>query len=176
MVYPWSTKLDHLDIGELSRVTAITAASVKRCVLFWVAHGILKEVSPDTFQVLEHAEAASPNQCLFPIHSNVAVTASAIVSASSNVQSTAEQAESEMQIYWYGWYMTNTRTFIVGMLTNLGVLPVERIQSMLSMFIPAPNAYNRTEDELRDFLTEEVKKGRLEFIKGEGGGYKLIQQ
>jgi anaphase-promoting complex subunit 2 len=61
------------------------------------------------------------------------------------------------------------------MLTNLGVLPAERIQSMLSMFVPPPNAYNRTEDELRDFLGEEVRKGRLEFIKGESGGYKLIQ-
>src|SRR5271170_7085124 len=30
----------------------------------------------------------------------VAITASAIESAPSNVQSTAEQAESEMQIYW----------------------------------------------------------------------------
>lgn len=62
------------------------------------------------------------------------------------------------------------------MLTNLGVLPVERIQSMLLMFVTAPNAYNRTEEELRTFLAEEVKKGRLEFVKGEGGGYKLLQQ
>jgi anaphase-promoting complex subunit 2 len=68
------------------------------------------------------------------------------------------------------------RVFIVGMLTNLGVLPLERIHSMLSMFVPPPNAYNRTEEELRNFLAEEVRKGKLEFIKGEGGGYKLIQQ
>jgi len=68
------------------------------------------------------------------------------------------------------------RVFIVGMLTNLGVLPLERIHSMLSMFVLAPNAYNRTEDELRNFLAEEVRKGKLEFVKGEGGGYKLIQQ
>lgn len=62
----------------------------------------------------------------------------------------------------------------MGMLTNLGVLPVERIQSMLTMFVPPPNPYNRTEDELRIFLSEEVRKGRLEFVKGEGGGYKLV--
>jgi len=67
------------------------------------------------------------------------------------------------------------RTFIVGMLTNLGVLPVERIQSMLTMFVQAPNTYNRTAEELRTFLNEEVRKGRLEFVKGEGGGYKLVQ-
>ena len=61
------------------------------------------------------------------------------------------------------------------MLTNLGVLPVERIQSMLQMFVPPPNPYNRTEEELRTFLMHGVKTGKLEFVKGEGGGYKLIQ-
>jgi Anaphase promoting complex (APC) subunit 2 len=111
-----------------------------------------------------------------PLTLTIAVTASAIVAAPSNVQSTAEQAESEMQIYWYArYYGVDNRTFIVGMLTNLGVLPVERIQSMLSMFVPAPNAYNRTEGELRDFLAEEVRRGKLEFVKGESGGYKLVQ-
>ena len=61
------------------------------------------------------------------------------------------------------------------MLTNLGVLPVEQIQSMLTMFIPPPNLYNRTVEELSVFLADEVRKGRLEFVKGEGGGYKLVQ-
>jgi hypothetical protein len=61
------------------------------------------------------------------------------------------------------------------MLTNLGVLSLERIQSLLTMFIPPPNPYNRTEEELSVFLADEVRNGRLEFIKGEGGGYKLVQ-
>ena len=108
----------------------------------------------------------------------LAITASEMESAPSNVQSTAEQAESEMQVYWYHpptKFRADSRTFIVGMLTNLGVLPVERIQSMLQMFVPPPNPYNRTEEELRTFLSEEVKKGKLEVVKGEGGGYKLVQ-
>jgi Anaphase promoting complex (APC) subunit 2 len=61
------------------------------------------------------------------------------------------------------------------MLTNLGVLPVERIHLMLSMFVPPPLSYNRTEEELQRFLKEEVRNGKLEFVKGEGGGYKLVQ-
>lgn len=68
------------------------------------------------------------------------------------------------------------RTFIVGMLTNLGVLSLERVQSMLTMFVMSPNQYNRTEEELRNFLAEQVRRGKLEFVKGEGGGYKLIPQ
>lgn len=46
---------------------------------------------------------------------------------------------------------------------------------MLQMFVPPPNPYNRTEEELRTFLAEEAKKGKVEFVKGEGGGYKLLQ-
>jgi Anaphase promoting complex (APC) subunit 2 len=62
------------------------------------------------------------------------------------------------------------------MLTNLGVLPVARIHSMLTIFVPPPRTYNRTEEDLRNFLNAEMHNGRLEFVKGEGGGYKLIQQ
>jgi len=55
-------------------------------------HGVLKEITTDTFYVLEHAEEAPSNQ---------AIAASALEEVPpSNIQSTAEQAESEMQIYW----------------------------------------------------------------------------
>ena len=52
---------------------------------------------------------------------------------------------------------------------------MERIQSMLTMFVPPPNPYNRTKEELGAFLAKEVRKGKLEFVKGERGGYKLVQ-
>jgi Anaphase promoting complex (APC) subunit 2 len=47
---------------------------------------------------------------------------------------------------------------------------------MLTIFVPPPRTYNRTEEDLRNFLNAEMHNGRLEFVKGEGGGYKLIQQ
>lgn len=88
-------------------MTGTSAVSVKRAVMFWIVHGVVKEVAPETYRVLEHAEATSLNQSTSSKRSRggtklmVAITASAIESAPSNVQSTAEQAESEMQIYWY---------------------------------------------------------------------------
>ena len=51
-------------IEELCRLTGTSAVSVKRAVLFWVVHGVVKEVAPDTYCVLEHAEAASLNQSI----------------------------------------------------------------------------------------------------------------
>jgi anaphase-promoting complex subunit 2 len=93
----------------------------------------------------------------------------------SNVQSAEEQNQAEMQVYWCAppSITADRRTFVVGMLTNLGVLPLERIQSMLKMFVPT--GYNRSEDELRSFLLEQVKRCRLELVKGEAGGYRLPQ-
>jgi hypothetical protein len=87
-----SAYLDQLGVDELCRLTGSGAVSVRRAALFWVLHGVLKEITTDTFYVLEHAEDAPTNQ---------AIAASALESGPSNVQSTAEQAESEMQIYWY---------------------------------------------------------------------------
>jgi anaphase-promoting complex subunit 2 len=55
---------DQLTIDDLSKLVGINSISVKRAVLFWVLHGVLKEVAPDTFHVLEHAEAASPTQSI----------------------------------------------------------------------------------------------------------------
>ena len=60
---------DRLSIDDLCQMTGINAMSVKRAVLFWVLHGVLKEIAPDTFQVLEHAEETSPSQSISLINS-----------------------------------------------------------------------------------------------------------
>lgn len=79
-------------MNDLCQLTGSSAISVRRAALFWVLHGVLKEITTDTFYVLEHAEEAPSNQ---------AIAASALEEVPpSNIQSTAEQAESEMQIYW----------------------------------------------------------------------------
>ena len=51
-----------LDVHELCQITGANGVNVKRAILFWVVHGVLKEISPDTFYVLEHAEETSSNQ------------------------------------------------------------------------------------------------------------------
>lgn len=125
----------------------------RRNTLFWVKYGVLKEISKDTFKVLEYAEVETSSKAL-----------SALEELISNVQTTEDHASEEMRIYWF---------FINGMLTNLGPLTLERIQSTLQMFVPPPNLYNRSIDELREFLALMVKEEQLEFISGQ---YKLKKQ
>jgi anaphase-promoting complex subunit 2 len=58
----YRTDSEQLTVDQLCRLTGANAVSVKRAVLYWILQGVLKEVAPDAFHVLEYAETASPNQ------------------------------------------------------------------------------------------------------------------
>jgi anaphase-promoting complex subunit 2 len=77
--------------------------------------------------------------------------------------SAEETKKAEMQLYW---------TYIVGMLTNLGALPLDRIHMMLSMFVQAPQKYDCKPEHLSAFLEQKIREDLLE---ASGGMYKLKQ-
>jgi uncharacterized spore protein YtfJ len=52
--------------------------------------------------------------------------------------------------------------FVVAMLTNLGVLQLERIQGMLTQFV---ESYNQTIHQLKSHLNQMVNEDRLELIQ-----------
>ncbi|KAG4302353.1 hypothetical protein PCANB_001334 [Pneumocystis canis] len=141
---------DEQNITDLMKAIGQDYIDCRRNTLFWVKYGVLKEITKDTFKVLEYAEMETSTKTL-----------SALEELVSNVQTAEDHASEEMIIYW---------SFINGMLTNLGPLTLERIHSTLQMFVPPPNLYNRSIDELREFLALMVKEEQLEFISGH---YKL---
>ena len=58
-------------------------------------------------------------------------------------------------------------SFIVGMLTNLESLPLERIHSMLKMFaMQGPNSAECGIQELKAFLDSKVKEQKLLCVAG----------
>ena len=58
-------------------------------------------------------------------------------------------------------------SYIVGMLTNLGSLPLERIHSMLKMFaMQGPTGSELSEHELRQFLDRKVREQKLMYGAG----------
>ena len=71
------------------------------------------------------------------------------------------QLEQEMRVY---------EQYVMGMLTNLGSLPVGRIHNMLRMFVPqtgTDQGFDRTEAELQRFLNRLVEDGKLEQSAGQ---------
>jgi anaphase-promoting complex subunit 2 len=69
------------------------------------------------------------------------------------LQTEAQQRAERMRVYW---------TYVEGMLTNLGALRLERIHEILRTFVQAPNRFERSLEELRDFLALMMREGRLD--------------
>ncbi|BFZ65006.1 hypothetical protein YB2330_006169 [Saitoella coloradoensis] len=150
-----------LSVENLKAKTDMDDSGVKRALAFWVKHKVLRATSDNTYAPLEDASKASTTTTtaggpttLLPLTDDADPAASAI-------QSAADSAAEEMRIYWQ---------FIVGMLTNLGPMPIERMQMMLGMLIPG--GFTRSQDELRGFLDVMGKEGKVEL--GAGGVYKLM--
>ena len=68
-----------------------------------------------------------------------------------------------MHVYW---------SYIVGMLTNLGSLPVDKIHSFLVMFVPSEDPYVKTKQELETYLLAMTDEGKL---KNEDSKFSLVK-
>ncbi|KAF4187960.1 hypothetical protein CNMCM7927_002837 [Aspergillus lentulus] len=156
-------------VDELSAELGMSTALVRSACLFWVSKRILSEVQRNTFRVLEvlpndddtGAVGAAGVSAMESGQANAAAAADAAAAAAA--KETAEAAAMEkMNLYWQ---------FIVGMLTNQGAMPLQRIVMMLK--IAVPGGFPFSNEELREFLAGMVAKGKLEIISG--GNYKIVQ-
>jgi anaphase-promoting complex subunit 2 len=157
-------------VDELSAELDMSTALVRSACLFWVSKRILSEVQRNTFRVLEvlpsdddmgAVGAAGVSASADPGQATAAAAAEAAAAAAA--KETAEAAAMEkMNLYWQ---------FIVGMLTNQGAMPLQRIVMMLK--IAVPGGFPFSNEELREFLAGMVAKGKLEIISG--GNYKIVQ-
>lgn len=76
--------------------------------------------------------------------------------------SAQDQREEELQVFW---------SYIIGMLTNLESMPLERIHQMLKMFASqGTSAVDCSQKELGAFLDRKVREHKLLFS---GGLYRL---
>ncbi|ESK86927.1 anaphase-promoting complex subunit 2 [Moniliophthora roreri MCA 2997] len=141
-------KIDELiaGVGSVDRMAAVKA------LLTWVDMGVLKEDGEDTFRLLEVAEEPSPGRET----SRAVPTAIDLPPVSSVQQQQAEQ----MKVHW---------KFIEGMLTNLGTLPLDRIQTMLR-FAPG---YDQSIEQLGAFMEAARREG---LVTVKDGMWKLIQK
>ncbi|KAL5048244.1 hypothetical protein BDW71DRAFT_178195 [Aspergillus fruticulosus] len=169
-------------ITELSTQLDMSAALVRSACLFWVSRRILTEIpgQRDTFRVLESlptttndttnndTKYAAVESTPFHTTADVDVSADAAANAAAAAEAavakeSAEAAAMEkMNLYWQ---------FIVGMLTNQGAMPLQRIVMMLK--IAVPGGFPFSNEELREFLAGMVSKGKVEIVSG--GNYKIVR-
>lgn len=159
-------------LSELSTELKVDTSTIRTALDTWIDHGLIHEDSsttPDTTYILLEKNgdipASSSRQTALRhgtffylelettskyYRLNLAVIEE---TAEPTVSSHHQEAE-QMRVYW---------KFIEGMLTNLGPLPIDRIQSMLKF---APD-YTRTVEQLRVFMEAARRENLVSLNNGD---------
>ncbi|XP_053380784.1 anaphase-promoting complex subunit 2-like isoform X2 [Mercenaria mercenaria] len=137
-------------VEDLSSALQVPATALRRKIAYWQSQGLLKEEQTDTFLLVEEHKGRSHD-----------IMIGEDEEAESAMASAHAQKEEELQVFW---------TYIVGMLSNLESLPLERIHSMLRMFAMQGTSGEITIHELKHFLDKKVKDQCLAYS---GGVYRL---
>ncbi|KAJ2708472.1 hypothetical protein H4R19_004730, partial [Coemansia spiralis] len=125
---------------------------------FWQTRGVLREAGPGVFETVEREAADSGRDTSdAPGESGLGGDEDADDLGSAAGGGPGARTEA-LRVHL---------NFIVGMLTNIGPLPLDRIHSMLGMFLPGESI---TAEELRDFLAQMVREDQIDLA---GGMYSL---
>lgn len=150
-------------IDELSAALRMSSTALRRKVAFWQSNGLLREESPDVYVLVEDELTPSSASTAAGGRLSAAAEQRVIVAVEDDdvelaTASAEAQRQDELQVFW---------SYVVGMLTNLGSLPIERIHTMLKMFAMQGNTGKEcTQQELKRFLDGKVKEERLVYSAG----------
>ncbi|XP_049784564.1 anaphase-promoting complex subunit 2 isoform X1 [Schistocerca cancellata] len=154
IIWHFQTK-NQWTIEELSQEMRVAPTILRRRMAFWQSQGLVREMSTDNFVLVEETVPRSRG----PTASDMMCEDE---EAESPMASAHDQREEELQVFW---------SYIVGMLTNLDSMPLERIHQMLKMFASqGPTSVECNIQELRHFLDRKVREHQLLFS---GGYYRL---
>ncbi|KAJ2911238.1 Anaphase-promoting complex subunit 2 [Coemansia aciculifera] len=154
-----------LTLAELALKIECTEEFALPRVRFWQARGVVREIDTSVFEVVEAEGSIGDGE---PGKDAAVGRSAALVAGPGDDDDDVEGDAS-------GSGASSARTealrvhfnFIEGMLRNFGPLPIDRIQSMLAMFLPGEGT---TTEELRSFLALMAREDKLEVA---GGLYKL---
>lgn len=141
------------NVAQLVETLEMDEALVRNAVGFWVGQSVLRETHPDTFAVMERLGGDGMDADEVAAAAKEAAEAQALASAAASASAVVSQTDLLMQnkeLY---------RQFVLGMLTNQGNMPVQRILMMLKMAVPGGFAYGV--EELKGLLGELVQEGKL---------------
>lgn len=128
---------------------------LRKRVWFWISKGFIEATATDYFTLIdEPKDSHGPSKQIAHEECDDDENESAMTS-------TSDQREEELQVFW---------SYIVGMLTNLDSLPLERIHQMLKMFASDGIGIEFSQEELKQFLQRKVRERALVFA---GGVYQL---
>ncbi|XP_029015839.1 anaphase-promoting complex subunit 2 [Betta splendens] len=133
-------------LEELSMKLGAPKELVHRKVALWQQHGVLREEAGGRYYVVETGSSKEKmERGVMLIDSDE--------ERDSNTTTQSEQREEKLQLFW---------AYIQAMLTNLDSMTLERIHSMLRMFVATgPVVTEMDVNELEAFLQRKVREHQL---------------
>jgi anaphase-promoting complex subunit 2 len=134
-------------IGELSELLKLSEQATRKHLSFWVGNGLVSTVGGRTFSLVEKLSEEADNA-----DDAQAVGVEDADGAEAAKRAKQEELAQEMMVF---------ESYIIGMLRNMGKLPLERIHNMLKMFCADPK-YDKEIDSLEQFLDKMCTDEKIE--------------
>lgn len=133
-------------LDELCKEMKLQPTILRKRISFWQSQGIIKEPEPSVFVLIDDSSHVTEEMQSQGQECDDDET--------SSIRSASDQREEELQVFW---------SYIVGMLTNLDSLPLDRIHQMLHMFASHAPGVEFSKEELTNFLQRRVREHKLIF-------------
>ncbi|KAF2000423.1 hypothetical protein P154DRAFT_492082 [Amniculicola lignicola CBS 123094] len=146
------------NVQQLEEMLEMDEQLIRQALSFWVGKSVLREVSTDTYSVIENKSSA-------PSDSAAAAAAEELAEVQAQeqgaVRSQADVLLEKKDIY---------QSFIMGMLTAQGNIPVMRILMMMRMLVVGGFPFG--EEEVKMLLEEMETEGKVIGMGGDVWGIK----
>lgn len=148
---------------DLSNETGIAEHLIQKRMGYWVSNRVVK-IMPSSGSSVVYQVASQEH--MLQGDNGVDSHMMELDGGDTGAVSMYAQEEEEMGVY---------ESYIVGMLTNLGQLPLDRIHNMLKMYVSGSDVkFNKTPQQLSTFLKHLCRAEKLEC--GPDGMYKLVKK
>ncbi|KAF1843904.1 uncharacterized protein K460DRAFT_368772 [Cucurbitaria berberidis CBS 394.84] len=148
------------NVQQLEEMLEMDEGLVRQALAFWVGKSVLREVSHDTYAVIEKLPSKSTLANADHEAAAAAEELAAVQAAETNaVKSQSDLLSEKKDIY---------TAFIVGMLTNQGNMPVQRIAMMMRMMVQGGFPFGI--DEVKGLLGEMEAGGKVVGLGGDVWG------
>ncbi|KAM7536379.1 hypothetical protein Aperf_G00000086197 [Anoplocephala perfoliata] len=143
-------------ISDIGQQLQVTTSAIRRCLTPFIQRGLVEQVdgSLDTYRVCSCGSKVSTSD--LENHSDSLNVSFVDAEGSEELETSpvrGTSGDSGPQVFW---------SYILGMLTNLGGMSIDRIHSTLKMFaLGSSDVSECSRQHLRQFLERKVRNGEL---------------
>lgn len=142
------------NVAQLEEMLQMDEQLVRQALAFWAGKSVLRETDQDTYEVIEKVSSSNAD-------SDAAAAAQELAEVQAAAQAGAVRSQTDVLQEKKDVYMS----FIFGMLTNQGNLPIPRILMMMRMMVQGGFPFGA--EELKDLLKEMESEEKVVCLGGD---------